>query len=143
MQTRFKEKVFLWQALVDNLGPQLVDLPHLAADHAALTAVVDRARSLQAIQETALAQLRDVNEQRVELLQEGIELNTQLSHGLKHALGNRSQKLLKFGVKPRAKVIRRKRVSSQEQAAREASKAATTAAAQAPASEPPPHPATT
>jgi hypothetical protein len=144
MQTRFKEKLINWQALVDTLGPKLGDLPHLTPDHAALTALLQRARDLQKNQEIALSQLRDVNRQRTEVSKEGSDLNGRIAHGLKHALGVVSEKLLEFGVKPRARVIRRKRLTAQQRAARDASKAALAAippAAPPPATGQPPKPA--
>jgi hypothetical protein len=144
MKARFKEKLVNWQALVDTLAPKLGDLPHLAPEHTALTALLQRARDLQKTQEIARAQLRDTNRQRVEVLNQGNDLNTRLADGLKHALGNVSEKLIEFGVKPRPRVIRRHRLNAQEKAARDASRAATAtkpATAPAPPSEHPTTPA--
>jgi len=124
MQTRFKEKLVNWQSLVDNLAPRLGELPHLTADHAALAALLPKARELQSSQEAALAQLRDVNQQRAEMIRQVIQLSKSLGHGLKQAFGETSQKLLQYGVKPRQPTIRRKRQSVQEKLARSASRAA-------------------
>jgi hypothetical protein len=129
MQTRFKEKLVNWQSLVDNLAPKLGELPHLAADHAALAALLPKARELQSSQEAAVAQLRDVNRQRAEMLRQGIQLGKSLGHGLKQAFGETSQKLLQYGVKPRQPLVRRKRQSAQEKLARSASQAAVAHAA--------------
>jgi hypothetical protein len=80
------------------------------------------------------------------VLNQGNELNTRLADGLRHALGNVSEKLIEFGIKPRPRVVRRRRLTAQEKAVRDASRAATaaqplTAPAPVPAGEHPPSPA--
>src|ERR1044072_8286795 len=47
----FKEKIVTFTSLYDNLAPLLAEMPHLATDHAALAALLTRARELEARQE--------------------------------------------------------------------------------------------
>lgn len=132
MTPRFKEKIVVWQALVDTLGPKLTDMPQLAADHAALTAVVAQARDLEGRQDLAIGQLRDINIQRQGMIKDGADLRDRLSRGLQSVLGPKNVNLLLYGVKPRPAVINRKRSTKAELAAR---KAAALAALASPAPE--------
>jgi septal ring factor EnvC (AmiA/AmiB activator) len=92
-----------WQALVDNLKPHLAELPNLAADHAALTGLIDQTRALQAQQDLHLASVRDVVTQKNALAAQAGKARNRLVAGLQSAFDHESDKLLEFGVKPRAR----------------------------------------
>ncbi len=85
-----------WQLLVDNLQPHLPELPQTAAYHAALAAVVEEGRALQAEQEICKAKLREVNQRRADLVLRGRDLRNRLAEGLRSALGVRNEKLVEF-----------------------------------------------
>src|SRR5689334_21895215 len=106
---RSKEKLVDWQVLYDSLVSQLPDMPQFAADHKALGDVLAQARDLEKEQEAAASQLRAVNQRRRELLAQGKDLRSRLSHGLRGVLGSQDEKLIAFGVKPRPRVLRRKK----------------------------------
>jgi hypothetical protein len=126
----FKDNLTDWQSLVENLKPHLTDMPALAADHAALTAVVTQAHALESQQDLHKANLRDVNQQRNTIAAQGRTLRSRLATGLKLTLGSQSERLLEFGVNPRPRVTRAKRLSTAEKAEKAAA-AATQAKAMA------------
>lgn len=143
MTPRFKEKLVVWQTMVDTLSPKLADMPQFTADHAALGAIVAKARDLESRQDTALAELRDINKQRQAMIGEGTDLRDRLARGLQGVLGPKNVKLVEFGVKPRPQIIRRKRLTKAEKAARDAALAklaspAPAVAGTAPVSQPAP-----
>ena len=113
-----------WQPLVDNLQPHLPELPHTAAYHAALAAVVEEGRALEAEQEICKAKLREVNQRRADLVLRGRDLRNRLAEGLRGAFGVRNEKLVEFGIAPRTRKLRRKSLSKAEKAAAAAALAA-------------------
>jgi len=144
---RFDQQLRDWQVLHDNLAPHLTDMPQLAADHTALAGILTQARDLENKQEDARSALRDVNQQRREMKKGGRAVQRRLALGLKVALGEESEKLISFGVKPRQRQFPRQQRSAAEKATRAAARAVAKAAAAKAAekaSEPPlpPIPAT-
>ena len=124
----FDTKLNGWQALVDNLKPHLADLPNLATDHATLTGLIDQARTLQARQDIHLSSLRDVVTQRSAIAQQARKARNRLVAGLQSAFDHESDKLLEFGVKPRARRIG-VRLTPLQKAEKAAARAAARAAA--------------
>jgi septal ring factor EnvC (AmiA/AmiB activator) len=124
-----------WQALVDNLKPHLGDLPNLAADHAALTGLIGQTRTLQAQQDLHLASVRDVVSQKNALAAQARKARNRLVAGLQSAFDHESEKLLEFGVKPRARRsnLRLTPVQKAEKAAARATARAAALAAKQPA----------
>ncbi len=123
MTTRFKEKLVDWQTMFDNLDPKLADMPQFTADHAALGAILTQGRDLEKRQDAARSELRDINQQRKEMIQNGADLRDRLARGLQGVLGPKSERLIEFGVKPLPRVVRRKRLTAAEKAARDAAAA--------------------
>jgi hypothetical protein len=121
--TRFKEKLINWQSMYDTLAPKLTDMPQFTADHSALGVVLAQGRDLEKRQDIALGELRDVNQLRKEMIAQGAELRDRLASGVQAVLGRKSEKLLEFGVKPRPRIVRRKRLTKAEKAARDAAAA--------------------
>lgn len=96
----YKKTLGDWQVLYDNLTPRLPDMPQITGDHTTLATILGQARDLQNRQEAAAAQLRDLNQQRREILALGGDHTSRLAFTLKGILGGKSEKLLEFGVKP-------------------------------------------
>jgi hypothetical protein len=136
MSTRFKEKIVDGQVLFDNVTPQLTDIPQLAADHTSLGSSLAQARDLQGRQETVKGQLRDINEQRLQVEKQTDDLRRRLVAGLKSVLGPDSTKLLEFGIKPRPRKLQRSRLTPAAKAARAAERAIAKAAVLAAAEKP-------
>ncbi len=101
-----------WQVLYDNLTPRLTDMPLVAGDHANLGTMIGQARDLQNRQEGAAAQLRDLNQQRRQILNQGGDVAGRLGLALRSILGTKSEKLIEFGVKPMPRVRRKKAAKS-------------------------------
>jgi hypothetical protein len=101
-----------WQVLYDNLTPRLTDMPLVAGDHANLGTMIGQARDLQNRQEGAAAQLRDLNQQRRQILTQGGDVAGRLGLALRSILGTKSEKLIEFGVKPMPRVRRKKAATS-------------------------------
>jgi len=142
MTQRFKEKLVDWQVLVDNLAPRLTDLPHLAADHAALAKVVADAHGLENEQEMARAAFRRTNQQRRDLAKQGKVLHSRLSHSLKGKLNADNADLTEFRIKPLRPTGGRVRLTPVQKAERAAARAQAKAAAAKAAEKPvPPEPA--
>jgi len=123
MTKRFKEKLIDWQTMFDTLAPKLTDMPQFTADHTALGTVLADARDLEKRQDIARSELQDINQQRKEMIQQGGDLRDRLASGVQSVLGRKSEKLIEFGVKPKARLIRRKRLTKAEKAARDAAAA--------------------
>jgi len=96
-----------WQVLYDNLAPRLTDMPLVADDHKTLGTILGQARTLQNQQEAANAQLRDINQQRRQIVDQGGDAVSRLGHALRSILGTKNEKLIEFGVKPLPRVRRK------------------------------------
>jgi len=99
----FDSQLNAWESMVENLKAHLAEMPNLATDHATLTGLVGQARALQAQQDIHLSNLRDVVAQRNELAKQARKARNRLAAGLQSAFDHESDKLLAFGVKPRAR----------------------------------------
>jgi hypothetical protein len=100
-QTTLAAEIDRWQALADNLAPQVDQAPGLQepfAQFQALLAAAKAARNqlnmLRAAADTALTQ-------RNQLLADGGALFSRLSLGLQSIHGPRNPRLREFGLKPR------------------------------------------
>ena len=111
---RMKEKIVILTKLYDTLEPALQELPHLARDHAAMGSVVSRARDLESLQHQAEGELRRINRERSDLEKEGRELRNRVVNALRGALGPDSPELVKYGIRPRPLMVRRRRLSRAE-----------------------------
>jgi hypothetical protein len=103
----YKKTLGDWQVLYDNLTPRLTDMPLVAGDHSTLGTILGQARSLQNQQEAASAQLRDINQQRRQIVNQGGDVTSRLGHALRSILGTKNEKLIEFGVKPLPRVRRK------------------------------------
>jgi hypothetical protein len=103
-------------SLHDNLAPLLAEMPHLAKDHTALAALLTQARELESRQDFASAELRSINQQRVELERQGRNLRSRFALVLRGTLGADHVDLLKYGIQPLARVVRPRRLSPVERA---------------------------
>jgi len=143
MTQRFKEKLVDWQVLHDNLVPRLTDLPHLAADHAALAKVLGDAQGLENEQEMARVAFQKINASRRALTRQGTALRSRLAHSLKGVLSPDSTELKEFRIKPRPVPIERRRLTPLQKAERAAARAAAKVAAAKAEEKAPPPPSTT
>ncbi|MEA2692063.1 MAG: hypothetical protein QOJ16_1450 [Acidobacteriota bacterium] len=100
-QTTLAAEIDRWQALSDNLAPQVDQMPGLKEQFTQFQAMLTEAKAVRnqllatrAAAATALAR-------RKELLVDGGDLFSRLSLGLQSVHGPRSPRLHEFGLKPR------------------------------------------
>lgn len=142
MPTRsIQETIADWEVLHSNLGLGAEEMPHVKPQREALQALIAEAKELESQQEIQKSVLRDTNRKRVELLQRGRELTGRIGSTLRGHFGPESEQLIRYGIKPRPREIRRRFLSKAEKAARlaeAAARAAAELAAEKPRKEMPP-----
>ena len=109
----FAEELNLNTLLTNNLRPYLGEMPYLGGLHQELDALVTHGRTLEDQRGYHEAQLRHTNAQRRDLEKKGRALRLRLASALRSTYGPDNQKLLEFGVKPRA--VRRRRTTKPEE----------------------------
>jgi len=119
-----KENLVTWRTMLANLAPLLDQMPHLREQHAAFSALVERAERLEAQQSRYKAKLQRVNQERTAAALEGRRMRNRIAQGLKGFFDLDSPQLVAFGVPPRPQNQRRRRLTKDEKAARAASAAA-------------------
>lgn len=90
-----------------SLEPLLTEMPHLAPEHTELVSFLDDVRSLNARQKELTGQLRQTTRLRREAEVRGQDLRSRVAAQLRGKLGFKNEQLLKFGVPPRRKRVRR------------------------------------
>ena len=105
-QTTFAAKIDRWEAMINNLEPELAEMPNLRPAHAALQQTIADAKALRDHLKDMTANVRSSTGQRKDLVAKGEDLFSLLSHGLRFALGPDNQKLAAFAVKPRKRTGR-------------------------------------
>jgi hypothetical protein len=99
-QKRFSDFVTEWEHLLNTLAANTADLPHLEAPRAKLQGLLEEVRSLAMQQDLHAANKQLASKQLQTTLANGKKLTTFLRTGLKEHYGNRSEKLVEFGVPP-------------------------------------------
>lgn len=94
--------------LATNLRPYLADMPHAAADHAELEAVLAKVRTSFAEQEVHTRRIAQLIAGRKADMQTAQDLRSRIVATLQGRFGPTSERLLEFGVKPRKRRARPK-----------------------------------
>jgi hypothetical protein len=102
-------KIRSWDLLNENVKPHLADMPQVQPLQAELQGLLDEARSLDGEQEETRSKLRDVVHRRKEVERRGEVVRRRMEAHLRGTYGYTAEQLIKFGVKPRPRVIRRKK----------------------------------
>jgi hypothetical protein len=84
------------KALEVNIG----ELPHLEIPRSRLDGLLGQVNDLTAQQASLTAAKQEVSQQIAKLMREGETLRVFLDTGVKQHYGNRSEKLVEFGMKP-------------------------------------------
>jgi hypothetical protein len=100
-QTTLAAEIDRWQALADNLAPQIDQAPGLKDQFAQFQALLTEAKSLRSQLNTLRASTSVALAQRNQMLVDGGDLYTRLSLGLQSIHGPQSPRLKAFGLKPR------------------------------------------
>ena len=110
-QTTLAAEIDRWQALADNLAPQVAQMPGLKEPFAQFQALLAEAKTVRNQLNTLRADTATALTQRDRLLVAGGELFTRLSLGLQSVHGPRNPRLRAFGLKPRKKPTGRPRTN--------------------------------
>jgi len=101
-------KIRSWELLNENLKPHLAEMPYVQGFMTELQGLLETVRTIDAEQEDARSRLRDLVRRRQEAERQGEIVRRRVEAHLKGSFGYTSEELIKFGVKPRPRVIRRK-----------------------------------
>ena len=110
-KTFFSTSVSGWERFITALAANAGDFTHVEEHRGQLQLLAERARALAVEHDLHTAAKQDAARQLAEVLGEGGRLATFLRNAVKVRYGNRSDKLLEFGVQP----LRRRRRTSGEQ----------------------------
>lgn len=89
-----------WQFLSTSLAANARDLPHLEAHRVELADTLAKSEDLTTQLATLTASKQDISKQLAALMDNGRKLATFLRVGVKQSYGNRSEKLVEFGLQP-------------------------------------------
>ena len=106
-------RVRSWDLLNESLKPLLAEMPHIQPLQAELEGVLEGVRSLDNEQENARSRLRDIVRRRRDAERQGEVVRRREEAHLRGTFGYTSEELIRFGVKPRPRVIRRKAAKKQ------------------------------
>jgi type I site-specific restriction endonuclease len=96
------------QLLKTSLEGLLDEMPHLSPEYAELQAFLDEVQDLQVRQQELTGQLRKTVRQRREAELVGQDIRSRLAAQLRGKLGFTNEELMRFGVPPRRKAVKRK-----------------------------------
>jgi len=105
----FGRKSTNWALVSTNLKPHLADMPQVQPLQVELDALVGEAHDVDAKQELARGQARDLTRQRQNIEKRGEDLRRRIASHLRGTFGFTSEQLVQFGVNPRPRVTRRKK----------------------------------
>jgi hypothetical protein len=97
-----------WDLLNESVKPMLADMPQVQPLQVELQGFLDSARSLDAEQEEARSKLRDLVFRRKQVERQGEVVRRRVEAHLRGTYGYTAEQLIKHGVKPRPRVIRKK-----------------------------------
>ncbi len=99
----FAEQMNLCEVLGTNLTPHLEAMPHLGVYHKELVDLVAMGRTLESQRGFHEAELRETNAKRRDIDQRARNVRSRLAAALQSNFGPTSERLLEFGLKPRAR----------------------------------------
>jgi hypothetical protein len=101
-----------WDLLNENVKPHLTEMPQVQPLQGELQGFLDEARALDNEQEEARSRLRNLVRRRQEVERLGEIVRRRVEAHLRGTYGYTAEQLIKFGVKPRPRVIRKKKAKS-------------------------------
>ena len=99
-KTRNAEFLTEWEQLIATLTANAADLPHLEAPRLKLESFLSAARTLMQDQDQHDAAKQTATQEFEAAMVNGKKLATFLRTGIKEHYGNRSVKLVEFGIQP-------------------------------------------
>ena len=110
----FASKTTGWELLSTNIQPLLAEMPHLQDLDGRLRGLMLRGRELDSQQESARAQARELTRLRQDVEKEGENVRARIAAYLRATYGFTSEQLIKFGINPRPRVLRRRKDSEEK-----------------------------
>ena len=107
-------KIRSWDLLNESVKPMLAEMPQVQPLQVELQAFLDSARSLDTEQEELRSKLRDIVFRRKEVERQGEVVRRRMEAHLRGTYGYTAEQLIKHGVKPRPRVIRKKKDKPKE-----------------------------
>jgi hypothetical protein len=104
----FAKTVADCELLMRALEPLLAGMPHLSGEHAELGEFLDEVKILNLRQSDLTGALRQVTRLRRAAELRGQDLRSRVAAQIRGKLGFTNQELLKFGIAPRRKALRRR-----------------------------------
>jgi len=98
-----------WGLLNDNVEEHLPEMPEVQPLRTELQSLAGEITSLDNQQEETRSKLRDIVQRRREVERRGEVVRRRIEAHLRGTFGFTNEQLIKFGVKPRPRVIRRKK----------------------------------
>jgi hypothetical protein len=89
-----------WDRLTTPMGANPTQFPNLEDERQQLVSILTRSRDLVIQQAALTASKQDISKRLDALLGEGRKLATFIRVGVKQKLGNRSEKVIEFGLQP-------------------------------------------
>ena len=109
--TVFSTRTRSWELLNESLKPHLEEMTHLQPLVTELQGLLETGRALDQEQEDLRSKLRDLVHRRQQVERQGEAVRRRVEAHLRGTYGYTAEQLIKFGVKPRPRVIRRKKAS--------------------------------
>jgi hypothetical protein len=100
MSQQYDQNVSQWELLIRSLEANAADLPHLEVPRLSLQDLLVQVRELANQQDLHRATKQQIFKRLQERLDLGQKLATFLRVGLRQFYGNRSDKLVEFGIQP-------------------------------------------
>ena len=97
---RYMNRTNGWEQVLSAVAANAADLAHLEAARAKLQGLLEQARSLNLQQAIATAAKQEATKALQEVLRQGETLVDLLRTGAREHYGNRSEKLVEFGMQP-------------------------------------------
>jgi hypothetical protein len=107
----FAAKTNKWILANNNVKPHIADMPFLQPFVTELEGVISKAQTLDSEQEVARKELADIIHRRQDLETEGEKILRRINSHLRASFGFTSDQLIQFGIAPRPRVTRRKKVA--------------------------------
>jgi len=105
----YAEKFSRWEVLITNAKPGVTEMPHMTEDLTKLEQTLGEVRTLESRQEDLRSQTREIAKQIREAAKEGEKVRGRLGSSLKGKFGPENVALVKYGFKPRAVTLRKKK----------------------------------
>jgi chromosome segregation ATPase len=107
-------KIASWKLIAVKVKPFLETMPAFTDRHAEMERVITESEDLEIRQKQLKAELQELNHRRGELATQGEDLRARLAALIQAEHGFQSKLLIEFGVKPRQRRSRAKKLPGEQ-----------------------------